>query len=141
MECVFTVSQIDRLALPIEHRERVVLVHSRTLNIRWKIFCGSDEIRTWGTRGKAVKAKDLRPVGHGSPKGLVYTYTKNYFTETKRYFSRNETKQNDIFLEPKPKRNKYFSETKRNETKKNYFFNPWLRLSTASPEVLGSKPG
>jgi hypothetical protein len=41
MECIFTVSQIDRLAksLPIEHRElRMVLVHWRTLNIRCKLL-------------------------------------------------------------------------------------------------------
>jgi hypothetical protein len=59
---------------------------------------------------------------------LIYT-DKNLFyrNKTKSYFSRSETKRNDIFFgteteNRKPKRNKYFSETNRNETKKKLGF-------------------
>jgi hypothetical protein len=34
-----------------------------------KTFCGSDEIRTWDTRGKAVKPKTLDHLATGALKG------------------------------------------------------------------------
>jgi hypothetical protein len=61
-------------------------------------------------------------------------HTKNYFTETKRnktlfFKKRNEIERFFFFWNWnwKPKRNKYFSETKRNE-KKIRVFNPCFKL-------------
>jgi hypothetical protein len=72
-EVHLTVSQIDRLAksLPIEYRElRVVLV------IFDENFCGSDEFRTWDTRGKAVKPKNFDHLATGTLNTkLIFLYT------------------------------------------------------------------
>jgi hypothetical protein len=57
--------------------------------------------------------------------GPLFIHKKNYFTETKRnemlfFKKRNETERYFFWnRNRKPKLNKYISETKRNETKRN----------------------